>query len=335
MDTFTEAYDKAIGLLKTKCFDPRWTRIESRVKSLMAPHGPNDGEAAVLNEIREELEDAGDGADDSGYAIAEEMLDLSREADHGYQDRAAFLEMLRHFYLVKLTDNHRVWILDGALRFHKWVFDEFDGQTRHELKRKLAHEPFLAFGSGDRHMFAEALHRARKWSMDIVADLGHPDQDTLDVVRRWFHSGHTTDAQVKGTAKTLLDGFKRIAAVCNSTHVIFSDDPPTRTSHADWYAAVGHSEKMPVIYLYPGFLKNARKNIFGRYPKMWYAALTLIHELSHKMVKTKDLRYDDDGLKPGTSIKPADSINNADSWGYFAADMVGAIPEKNFKSVFK
>jgi hypothetical protein len=338
MDTFTEAYEKGIGLLKSKCFDPRWARLETRLKALMGHHGPNDGEAEVLNDIRQKLEDSGDGADDSGYAVAEEMLDLCREADRGYQERAAFLEMLRHFYLVRLTHNHRVWILDGTLKFHRWIFDEFDGQTRHELKRLLAHEPFLAFGSDDRQMFAEALQRARKWSMDIVADLGHPDQDTLDVVRRWFHSGHTSDVRVKATARTLLDGFKRIAALCNSTQIIFSDDPPNRARHKDgslWDAAVYPTEKMPVIYLYPGYLKNARKNIFGRYPKMWFAALTLIHELSHRLMKTKDLRYDYDGLKPGTSISAADSVNNADSWGYFAADMIGAIPEGDFKAVYK
>jgi hypothetical protein len=265
------------------------------------------------------------------------MMDVIRKADHGYQDRAAFLEMLRHFYLVKLTHNQRVWVLDGSLSFHRWVFDEFDGHTRHELTRKLTLEAFFAFGSNDRAMFAESLQRARKWSMQIVADLGHPDQDTLDVVRRWFHSGHTSEAHVKSTAKTLLDGFKRISALCNTTQIIFSDDPPNRRRHADgtlWDAAVLPSEKLPVIYLYPGYLKNARKNIFGRYPKMWFAALTLIHELSHRLVKTKDLRYDYSGLKPGTSISSADSINNADSWGYFAADMIGAIPETNFKSVY-
>jgi hypothetical protein len=338
MGTFTEAYEKGIGLLKSRCFDKRWATIEARIKTLMAASGPNDAAADVLTDIRQELEDAGDGTDDSSIAIAEEMLDLCRDSERGFQGRAAFLEMLRHFYLIRLTHNHRVWVLDGALKFDRWVYDEFDGQTRHELKRSLAYEPFLAFGSRDRQMFAEALQRARKWSMDIVADLGSPDPDTLDAVRRWFHTAHASEARVKATAATLLDGFKRIAAVCNSTHVVFSDDPPNRGVHADgkrWVASVDSTEKMPVIYLYPAYLKNARKNIFGRYPRMWLAALTIIHELSHKLLNTKDLRYDNNGLKPGSSISPGDSIKNADSWGYFAADMVDAIPEKNFATVFK
>jgi len=338
MDTFTEAYDKGVQLLKSKCFDARWKHIEARLKTLMAHSGPNDGEAAVLDKIREELEAAAAGADEPSDAQAAEMMDLARKADHGYQDRAAFLEMLRHFYFVRLTHNQRVWVLDGSLSFHQWVYDEFDGLTRHEITRKLSAEPFLAFGSNDRDMFAEALQRARKWSMQIIADLGHPDQDTLDVVRRWFHTAHTNEAHVKATARTLLDGFKKIAAVCNSTNVVFSDDPPNRGRHTDghsWIASVTSTDKMPVIYLYGSFLKNARKNVFGRYPRMWLAALTIIHELSHKLVSTDDLRYDYDGLKPGTSITPGNAIKNADSWGYFAADQVGAIPADALKSALK
>jgi len=338
MDTFTEAYDTGIDLLKSKCFDPRWAHIETRLKMLMKHQGPNDGEAKVLDKIRAELDEAAQAADEPSSARAEEMLELARKGDRGYQDRAAFLEMLRHFYLVKLTDNQRIWVLDGSLSFHRWVYDEFDSLTRQELKRKLTNQPFLAFGSRDRTMFAEALQRSRKWSMDIVAKLGHPDQNTLDIVHRWFHSGHPSDARLKATAKTLLDGFKKIAAVTNSTSVIFSDDPPNRGKHADgssWSASVQSSEKLQVIYLYGGFLKNARKNVFGRYPRMWLAALTIIHELSHRLIDTDDLRYDYDGLKPGTSITAKDAIKNADSWGYFAADMVGAIPEKAMKKTFK
>src|SRR4051794_34747715 len=160
MDTFTEAYNKGLGLLKTKCFEPRWSQIEVQLKSLLAADGPNDGAAGVLDVIRTKLEDAGSGEEDTGGAIADEMLTLSRSDAHGYQDRAAFLEMLRHFYLVRLTHNQRVWVLDGALSISRWIYDEFDGQTKAHLKRKLAHQPFLAFGSNDRDMFAEALTRA-------------------------------------------------------------------------------------------------------------------------------------------------------------------------------
>jgi hypothetical protein len=338
METFTEAYQKGASLLKGKCFDARWSHIEARIKALLAPHGPNDGAAGVLDLIRDELEAAGEGEDDQGDAVADEMLDLCRAPAHGFQDRAALLEMLRHFYLVKLTDNHRIWILDAALSIDKWVYDEFDGETRHHIKRKLAHQPFTAFDDNDRQLFGEALHRARKWSMDAVSRLGHPDQDTRDIVKRWFHSTHASEDRVKKTAKTLLGGFKKISVVCNSTNVIFSDDPSHRRRDKKgrlWLASVTSSDKMPVIYIYPGFLPLAKKNVFGRFPKMWLAALTIIHELSHKVVDTDDLQSDDDGIKPGASISSAASIKNADSWAYFITDLVGALPDEGFKEAYK
>jgi hypothetical protein len=228
--------------------------------------------------------------------------------------------------------------LDATLSIHKWVYDEFDGETKGHVKRKLAHQPFLAFGSGDRQMFAEALHRARKWSMDAVSRLGHPDQDTRDIVKRWFHSTHASEDRVKKTAKTLLGGFKKISAVCNSTSVIFSDNPTRRTRTADGHlllASVYSTDKMPVIYIHAGFLKYARKNVFGRFPKLWLAALTIIHELSHKLIDTDDLHYDYEGIKPGGSISSASSIKNADSWAYFIADLVGALPDGVLEEVYK
>jgi hypothetical protein len=51
---------------------------------------------------------------------------------------------------------------------------------------------------------------------------------------------------------------------------------------------------------------------------------------------TKDVQYDDDGLKPNTtSLTDDKSIVNADSWGYFAADLVGALPRNTFKKVYQ
>jgi hypothetical protein len=66
MDTFTEAYQKSIGLLKTKCFDPRWSDIEARIKTLFAAAGPSAGEAPVLDLIRTRLDaQRKDTADDA------------------------------------------------------------------------------------------------------------------------------------------------------------------------------------------------------------------------------------------------------------------------------
>ena len=80
-------------------------------------------------------------------------------------------------------------------------------------------------------------------------------------------------------------------------------------------------------------MKTGRKNVFGNVPKMWLCALTIIHELTHKLVSTKDIRYDHDGLKPGATFDNGDALNNADSWAYFAADIVGALNKATVKKV--
>ena len=55
-----------------------------------------------------------------------------------------------------------------------------------------------------------------------------------------------------------------------------------------------------------------------------------------KQVDTDDLSYDDDGLKPGgVSLSVANAIKNADSWGYFAADLVGALSDAYLNEVYK
>ena len=90
------------------------------------------------------------------------------------------------------------------------------------------------------------------------------------------------------------------------------------------------------VYIFKLFLDAGEKNDQGQIGKLWLCALTVIHELSHKLVDTDDIRYDDDGLKPGFfRFTNKSTIKNADSWGYFAADMVGALPQSTFQEVYK
>ena len=88
---------------------------------------------------------------------------------------------------------------------------------------------------------------------------------------------------------------------------------------------------MNVIYIQQATLSAA----LGA--KMWDAALTIVHELSHRELKTPDHRYADQGpislgstkgpislgSTKGLSTKKA--ITNADNWGFFAADLNNAL----------
>lgn len=59
----------------------------------------------------------------------------------------------------------------------------------------------------------------------------------------------------------------------------------------------------------------------------WLCALTIVHELSHKLVATEDKRYACQGLKPSASFPAATALINADSWAYFCGDILGAVPK--------
>jgi hypothetical protein len=65
------------------------------------------------------------------------------------------------------------------------------------------------------------------------------------------------------------------------------------------------------------------------------ATLAIIHELSHRLIKSKDAVYDFTGLKPGSVLTHGHAIVNADSWAYFAADFNGQLPDHKRTSVWK
>jgi Lysine-specific metallo-endopeptidase len=217
-------------------------------------------------------------------------------------------------------------VVDQPKAFTKWGYDLLAGKASAETKGTLQHGEEV-FGVNNRKMMSDALQLARKWSNDVVAKLGNPDAKTQEKIKRWFHLAGATEAEVKATATILLDGFKKIAGACNSTQVIFSDRPHLRASgeYDNTYASVNDADAMPVIYIFQVFLNTGKRNVFGQIPKLWLCALTVIHELSHKKVYTKDKRYDDDGLQPSIAFPASDALINADSWSYFAADVVGAL----------
>jgi hypothetical protein len=154
------------------------------------------------------------------------------------------------------------------------------------------------------------------------------------VVTRWFADDATTAADTKADVATLLQGFKKITNVCNSTKLVFPDDPNDRKSATKYdklYGSVwpGGEGLFPVIYLAGAFKKA------GNSGKLWLCAQTIIHEASHLEVKTHDHQYDSAGLKPGASFPHAKAIANADSWGYFCVDLCGYLSKSDRETVLK
>lgn len=329
MNVFTEVYEKSIQLLQSPCIHEDWKEIETGMKALLQADGPSVDKAKVLEDLRDRLRAAAKKSlGISATAKAKEMARVSLPNKTGFQERAALLKQMKHFYLVAKKGNQSIWVVDQPKSYGQWNYDLFNGKSEVELTSSLA-KGSEVFGPGNRRMMSDSLQLARKWSADTEVKLSTKSAETLAIVRRWFHQEGASDEAVEATRLTLLDGFKKITAACNSGKVIFSDRPHLRASgdYDNTYASVNAGDNMAVIYIYQVFLKTGKRNISGNIPKLWLCALTVIHELTHKLKSTEDIRYDYQGLKPSAAFPTEKAIINADSWAYFCGDVLGSVPK--------
>lgn len=335
MDTFSEVYQKSIEVLKIQTFDESWKDIEAKLKTAIKTDGPDPAQAGAFDDLRTFLSRHAKGANNS-TTKAEAILKGAKSGTSGFQERAAFLKTMQHFYLIEKKGNQSVWVMDPPKNFTAWSYDQFEGKSKDGIKTDLQLEGEI-FGIGNRQMMSDALQLARKWGSNVQIKLANGDASTLEVVKRWFHEPSDDINAVEATANTLLSGFKKIVNACNSTRVTFSDLPHLRNDFdaSGTIAAVAEGEERPVIYLFKEFINIARPNKLGVIPKLWLCALTILHELSHSLLNTEDIMYDYQGLNVSSSFRPKDAIRNADSWAYFAADLVGVLPDAARKKALK
>jgi len=239
-------------------------------------------------------------------------------------DRCAAIKMLRHLYLVRMRGGQNVWVFSPPVNYTEWLYDELTGLDQAGLEIWLSEDDEV-YSHSDKKAMGDATQQALRWSMFCINALGEPNAKTQAVVKRWFCAAGADEKAVKNVSKKLLSGFKKIACVLNSNKLVLSDEPIDRNG-GGWkdYAFVYKSERMNVIYIQSATLAAAKGG------KMWDAALTIVHELSHRELGTDDHRYGDDGgkLGPGSgdgALSEKQAITNADNWGYFAADLNGGV----------
>lgn len=327
MNKFTEAYEKAQDVVAGQKFADDWQTFlqnQAQVKALLKPDGPDSTQAGGLDKIRKKIDDVSHNALVAffvGGGSGEKIVEASKNtASAGkLEERAATLKMLYHFYLSSQRGAQDVWVYSPPKAFAQWIYDEIKPPEKTMVAR--LGKTSEVYSSGERKIMGEALLLALNWSLNVVAKLGNADADTKKIVRKWFADTSTTDQQVTEAIDKLKTGFQKIANVANSNKLIFSDEPIDRNKGGwkDW-AFIYKTEKLEVIYLQGAFLKS------GNSGKLWMCALTIIHELSHRAVNTKDHRYDSDGLKPSTGGLPySKALENADTWAYFATDLAGKL----------
>lgn len=296
--------------------------------SLVFPEqGPKRTHYSVLTQLRRTLSSSAKKSSQSeGELLVAACGGASDSAVdklvRGLNEEVAALKMARHMYLVHMRGGADVWVFSPPVNYTEWLQDEFKGLGNKGLAT-WASQSSEVYSKQDKKAMGDATQIALAWVMKCMSKLGTPDDATNTVIKRWFCASAPTDDEVKTLAAKLLRGFSKIAAVLNSNLLVLSDEPIDRNG-GGWkdYAFVYKSEKMHVIYIQKATLNAALGN------KMWDAALTIVHELSHRELGTDDHRYADDGpLSPAstTGLTVAQALDNADTWGFFAADLNGAI----------
>jgi hypothetical protein len=337
MNKFSEAYAAGKKALEGGKLAGDFEALQPGLKSLLAPaSGPDAAEAAQLAKLRKAVADGAKPllAKGGTEARANAKTLIAGAGDGlGLTERAATLKMLRHLYHVKSAGGQVIWVYAPPEAYAKWLFDEVAGADATALENALAKAEKEVYSETQRGIMASAVQTARSVAMDVCTKLGGASDATKTVVRRYFGNKSTTDKQLVEIMLTLAGGYKKIANACNGGNIVISDEPGDRTGGGwkDW-AFIYTAETMSVIYLQGAWLKKADEIKPSNQSPLYRCVRTIIHELSHKEVGTEDVVYGPKGLMPegSSALTPEYALHNADSWAYFAVDVLGHLtgPDK-------
>lgn len=337
MNKFSQAYEAARSALDGGDLSGDFKNLQKALKRLVAgANGPEAAEAGQAANVRKTVDSAAKQWVQSGTSVARASAKaIVSGAGDGQQinQRAATLKMLKHLYHEKTSGGQQIWVYSPPSAYTKWIFDVLAGNTATALEDNLAKSEAEVYTPEQRAVMVSAVQEARAVALSVVAKLGTPSDTTKDVVRRYFGSAATSAQALTATMTTLSAGYIKIANACNGGNIIISDEPGDRTGGGwkDW-AFIYTQEAMSVIYLQGAWLKKANEITPSNQSPLYRCVRTLIHELSHKQVSTEDIVYGPKGLKPegSTVMTPEYALHNADSWAYFAVDVLGYLtgPDK-------
>lgn len=337
MNKFSEAYAAAKKALDDGKLAGDFKDLQAGLKTLLAQaSGPDSAQAAQVAKLRETMKAGAKPLVAKGTAEPRaNAKTLIAGAGDGLKlaERAATLKMLRHLYHEKSAGGQQIWVYSPPEVYAKWLFDEVAGADATALENTLAKAEKEVYSETQRGVMASAVQTARSVALDVCTKLGGASDTTKAVVRRYFGNKATTEKQLIEIMVTLAAGYKKIANACNGGNIVISDEPGDRTGGGwkDW-AFIYTAETMSVIYLQGAWLKKADEITPSNQSPLYRCVRTVIHELSHKEVSTEDVVYGPKGLMPegSSALTPEYALHNADSWAYFAVDVLGHLtgPDK-------
>ncbi len=337
MNKFSEAFAAAKVALNSGDLAGDVKTLQAGLKSLVtSAGGPAVAEHAQLDKLRTALKDGAKplvlkGTSDA-RALAKTIITGAGDGSK-LADRAATLKMLRHLYHEKSAGGQVIWVYSPPVIYTKWIYDETAGASASTLEDILAKAEAEVYSESQRAVMASAVQTARSVTQAASVKLDGASDEVMALVRHYFGNASSTDKYLTDTMKTLSAGYMKISGACNNGSIVISDEPGDRTGGGwkDW-AFIYTAETMSVIYLQGAWVAKADEATPSNQTPLYRCARTVIHELSHKELKTEDVVYGPKGLKPegSTALTPEYAIHNADSWAYFAVDVAGFLtgPDK-------
>ncbi|MDP2006094.1 MAG: M35 family metallo-endopeptidase [Rubrivivax sp.] len=249
--------------------------------------------------------------------------------------RVAALETLRHLWLLKKSGSHKLWVLSLPESYRDWPEADLAGKDYDGISARL-NDQSTHFSAEDRKHLSQATQNGLKWVHRALLVAASPDKKKHQaILKRWFADANTKAVDIQNAAAVLTAGLKKIAACIKSNFVLVTDMPLDRgnAATANVNAFVFSSEGIDVIYVEPAFFSN--RDMFKDL-KNW--TRIIVHELSHRMVKTADHRYrhHSAGLKPDAGdakFTAAKALDNADSWAMFCMDCAGQMVDGDYTKV--
>jgi hypothetical protein len=337
MKTFTEAFNKARETVTKQKFAPEWQAFlhsDGKLPDIFSDAGPKAYAIAGPFNIAKKIDQAAlSDKMSSGSVILAAATNATSPGT--VVDRAATLKMARHMRRSEIKSSQSVWVYSPPKAHVSWIFDAMSGSAVTDAACLSQDEEL--FDDEQIKWMMTALTQSLKISEDAkvkVASVAGATDVTKDMVKRWFLDETCGDAELADAMAKLNEGFKKISVACNSPSLVFTDYPDWSSTRNRYFGGAlrgGEGGGFPVIYLEGAFTR-----LTGNSGKLWLCVETVIHEMSHHELKTRDHFYDSDGLKPNSVTLPyAKAIENADSWGYFAVDLAGQLSEADRVKVLK
>jgi hypothetical protein len=323
---FSEEYEAMRRTLQDCAFAQGKEALIGKLKRLCEADGPDVGTAGVLGQLREHCER---GVLDKLCSAAKHKESAGIRAIAGaapHQDKkAAALKTLRHLHLKTRFGGHSLWVLSLPGAFTKWPSDQLAGKSGDALDAILDDASSRFSGTQMRDL-AHSSQSAGAWANKAMAicsaTKGVGAESREQLIRRWFMDEATDAARLPAIADTLREGFRKIAVAALSKQLILTDNPIDRGTEDENTNAYVWGDTLNVVYIEKGFFGDGGDPLSGQ--ANW--TRILVHELSHSQLKTEDIAYRWQGLRPrAATFTTAQALNNADSWAFFAADANGML----------